>query len=317
MRTSPVAVMTIADATKVIAGGNFTCANRASNVFCWGSNANGQLGTGNTTSSVVPVRAGSLASGLDIAAGAAHSCTVTGAAGAFHMVACWGDNALGQVGNATATTPIVMPVATNPSFTDWSQAVAGGAHTCGRRGANVFCWGNNANGQLGIGSIVMQRGPVQVTAITNVVDLTAGRSHTCALLTEGSVSCWGANASGQLGDGTTTQRLLPVPVPGLTDAIAIAAGDVHTCALRATGAVVCWGANTSGQLGNGTNAPRLTPTPVTGLSAGVVEITAGAAHTCARRADHQVLCWGANASGQLGDGTTVARAVPTQVQGLY
>lgn len=120
--------------------------------------------------------------------------------------------------------------------------------------------------------------------------------------------CWGANDHGQLGDGTTTDRLTPVPVTDLTDAIHVAAGAGHSCALRASGQAVCWGDNRVGQLGDGTTAERHGPVDVEGLSnaeliaAGGDQLNRGV--SCAVRTTGQVVCWGNNDLGQLGDGVT-------------
>jgi alpha-tubulin suppressor-like RCC1 family protein len=94
----------------------------------------------------------------------------------------------------------------------------------------------------------------------------------------------------------------------------------HTCAVAGpAGTVHCWGANGSGQLGDGTTSQRNAPTPVPGLSA-VTAITAHGmwfgSHTCALVGDGTAHCWGANFSGQLGDGTTTQRTTPTPVSGL-
>jgi len=123
---------------------------------------------------------------------------------------------------------------------------------------------------LVLGSLVMLGSPAgavaaPVGATTTVPAITAGGSHTCALVSNGTARCWGYNASGQLGNGSTTNRSLPVVVSGLSGATAITAGGSHTCALLSDGTAKCWGSNAYGQLGNGTTASSNTPVTVTGL----------------------------------------------------
>lgn len=153
-----------------------------------------------------------------------------------------------------------------------------------------------------------------------VIAVSAGHSHSCALLTSGAIRCWGSNDFGQLGDGTTTMRLIPVAVRGIATAVAISAGHTHTCALLADRTVRCWGENLHGELGDGTRTRRTTPVAVLGL-ANVTAIAAsdsivGSAHTCALLLDRTVRCWGANRDGQLGDGTRTERLVPVTVRGV-
>ena len=159
-----------------------------------------------------------------------------------------------------------------------------------------------------------------LAAGSDVIALTAGGYHTCALKSDGAVLCWGSN-SGQLGDNSTTQRLVPTAVNGLgagSGVIALAAGGYHTCALKSDGAVLCWGDNGIGQLGDNSNTQRLVPTAVSGLGAGsgVTALVTGWQHTCALKSDGAVLCWGNNNYGQLGDNSTTWRQVPTAVSGL-
>ena len=151
----------------------------------------------------------------------------------------------------------------------------------------------------------------------DLTQISLGRAHSCARLTTGAARCWGANESGQLGDGTVTARRSPVAVSGLVSGVAqVAAGGAHTCARLATGAARCWGANGAGQVGDGTTVNRRVPTAVSGLGAGVAQVMAGGAHTCARLTVGTLRCWGTNGSGQLGDGTLVARKVPVAVTGV-
>jgi alpha-tubulin suppressor-like RCC1 family protein len=148
----------------------------------------------------------------------------------------------------------------------------------------------------------------------------AGYSHNCIITANGGVKCWGGNGNGQLGNGTNGDRDRPVEVIGLaagSGVTALATGDSHTCAVTAGGGVKCWGSNSSGQLGDGTLTDRSAPVQVTGLpsGSGVTALAAGGAHTCALTPGGGVKCWGANGSGQLGDGTLTDRTTPVQVIG--
>jgi alpha-tubulin suppressor-like RCC1 family protein len=149
----------------------------------------------------------------------------------------------------------------------------------------------------------------------------AGGSHTCASKTDGSLWCWGGNGGGQLGDGTTTDKPSPIQVNALGMAVAaVAAGSAHTGALKTDGSLWCWGGNTWGQLGDGTTVKKSSPTQVPALGTAVAAVAAGSnfigdAHTCARKTEGSLWCWGDNIWGQLGDGTKGKKSSPTQVFG--
>lgn len=136
-----------------------------------------------------------------------------------------------------------------------------------------------------------------------VVDIVAGDSHTCVLMSGGTVKCWGFNNVGQLGDGTTTNRTTPVDVVRLGAVSAITAGSSHTCVMETDGSVKCWGANGLGELGDGTTTARSQPLRVANLGGPAVAISAGGNHTCALLALGVLRCWGANYSSQLGTGS--------------
>jgi alpha-tubulin suppressor-like RCC1 family protein len=185
----------------------------------------------------------------------------------------------------------------------------------------VKCWGNNNSGQLGSG-VVSQAyySPADVVGLeSGVTAISAGLGYSCALRAAGDAVCWGSNRFGNLGDGTVTDQPTPTPVvvQGLPTGqiTSIMAGGLHTCAIVSGGAAKCWGLNTSaGKLGDGTGVDRYTPVDVVGMGSGTAAIaTAILHHTCAMTTDGGLRCWGYNGYGQVGDGTTTNRLVPTTV----
>jgi alpha-tubulin suppressor-like RCC1 family protein len=196
-------------------------------------------------------------------------------------------------------------------------------HTCAvKTSATVFCWGDNAGGQLGDSSTVDRQTPVQVRVtstafLSGIVQVAAGDVHSCALRTDGTVWCWGRNASGQLGDSTTTQKLIAVQVSNLTGISHIAAGWDHTCGVKALdGSVWCWGAGERGQLGNGISGSNYRSTMAVQVMniTGATQVGAGERHTCARTSDGSAWCWGEGGFGQLGNNATSDSALPVQVR---
>lgn len=180
------------------------------------------------------------------------------------------------------------------------------------------CWGDNTNYYLGDGTTIQRTTPVYVFGQTAGIKAIATGANSCVLSLAGGVKCWGVNTYGQLGDGSTNTRSTPVNVVGLATGVKqIAVGQTHTCALTSVGGVKCWGGNSGGALGDGTTTNRLSPVDVVGLTSGVKQIASGGYHTtCAVTNLGEVKCWGANSSGELGDGTTVDKYTPTTVTGL-
>jgi len=198
-----------------------------------------------------------------------------------------------------------------------TASAVGGSHGCALRASGVVvCWGANTSGQLGDGSTMARRQPVDVRSLADARAIAAGDSHTCAIRAGGAVVCWGEGDLGRLGDGGTTDRPTPVAVPGVTNATALAAGAGHTCAVRTDATVACWGSNNRGQLGDASMATRVSPVAVATLT-DVAAIVAGQAHSCALKTDGTVVCWGSNDQGQLGDGSADALSTsPRVVSGL-
>lgn len=134
-------------------------------------------------------------------------------------MSCWGANGFGQLGNGTAT-PSTSPV---PVFnvTTATGIVAGRDHGCAHLSTGtVRCWGINNFGELGDGTMDQSSIPVAVlnsdrSMLTGVTAVAAGVGHSCARLTDGTVSCWGNNTVGQLGNGGILVSPLPVKVIGI------------------------------------------------------------------------------------------------------
>ncbi|MCK5688830.1 RCC1 repeat-containing protein, partial [Myxococcota bacterium] len=249
---------------------------------------------------------------------AIHSCALLSAG----TVKCWGANGDGQLGNGAANTDEVTPVDVS-GLSDVAAIVAGYHHNCALLNSGaVKCWGDNYSGQLGDGGTnPLESTPVDVSGLANVIAITAGGSHSCALLDTGAVKCWGSDYYGQLGDsGYNTDSTTPVDVVGLSGTVtAITAGFVHTCALLDTGAMKCWGGNDYGQLGNGeVLLEEISPGNVAGIASGVTAIAAGEHHSCALFNTGAMKCWGNDNYGQLGDNPCrdYSCDVPVDVVGL-
>jgi alpha-tubulin suppressor-like RCC1 family protein len=316
-RLSPVSVIGLnSEVTSISSGDSHTCALTTNGgVKCWGNNDYGQLGDGTKTSRNTPVDVIGLTSGVKaISAGFRHTCALTTNRG----VKCWGDNSKGQLGDGTIIDSN-SPVDVIDLMSEVEAVSAGWLSTCVlTTSGGAKCWGYNAYGQLGDGTVVDHNTPEDVSGLTSGVKAIAPDSmHTCALLVDGSVKCWGVNNWGQLGDGTKIGSYSPVTVNGLGgEAIGITQGSLHTCSIISNGSVKCWGNNEHGQLGIGEPSYRITPVDVNELSNDVNAISTGMDSNCALTPSGGVKCWGENGCGQIGDGTTIDHPKPADVNNL-
>ena len=219
-------------------------------------------------------------------------------------------------GTEAPTGPELAPAAaTAAAALSFRQVSAGGRHSCGVTTADrAYCWGFNAEGQLGDGTTAARFLPVAVLGGLRFRQVNVGYDHSCGVTTDDRAFCWGRNDRGQLGDGTTADRLTPGAVAGGRLFRQVRAGFLHTCALNLNYAAYCWGWNDTGQLGDGTLTQRLTPVRVLG-GLRWNQLSGGGAHTCGVSTENQAYCWGANQNGQLGDGTAMQRLRPALVAG--
>lgn len=209
---TPVAIGAgLTSAKTITAGGQHSCAVREDDtVWCWGDNGQGQLGTGTTDESPLPVAvdtSGGYPGGSILSAGLQHTCTrdTTGAAW------CWGDGDDRRLGNGF-TQDARSPTLVNDIDTV-TRIAAGATHSCAIDvGGAAWCWGRGTDGQLGSGSTPPSSEAVAVVDITTVRHITSGTAHSCAIITDGTAWCWGANDEGQLGDTSSQSTDVPVLV---------------------------------------------------------------------------------------------------------
>lgn len=313
----------------VAVGELHSCAlSHAGRVSCWGRNVKGESALEELSPvNKLPRELAELDNVSALAAGRQHTCALTRNGEVF----CWGANHSGQLGR-----PPFSEAGRPERVQDLPPAArifTGGANTCAQlRAGGMLCWGANESGQLGPGSREARPFPAPIPGTGDVIsigfgnnshagsqnpDLTKINSFACGLTAQGTVLCWGSNYTGQLGDGTREDRPHPTRVLD-ADAIDLELGNVHACALERSGGVWCWGRNEFGNVGDGMMGPsnvRPQPVRVPGLD-DAIGLALGDAHTCVRRRQGEIACWGVNNFGQLGDGTLLLRSSPVAVSGF-
>lgn len=308
------------------AGTQHYCAiDTARSLWCWGSNAFGQLGTGRMADEPTPVPVMPGTPVASVAAGPYHTCVITHSAELF----CWGANTTGQLGRATnercgvlqiscsrqpvkLSLPESMVAATAGGKLSTGDQTAGTGHTCGLTGSGVaHCWGAGFFGQLGQGSQLNSEAPAKVFGVSRYVAIAAGEYHSCAVTNSGAVECWGLNSDGQIGrdplpsDPTFSCRsgdvvwecaTRPVEISSVKRFRDIAAGYLTSCGLTLYSDIFCWGEGRFGQLGDGifyTAAPYGSFVPVQVRSHDkFIALDNQGALTCGVTPDGKAYCWG-------------------------
>lgn len=296
----------------VAAGYGETCALQSGgDLWCWGNNGSGQLGNGSAkagSSVAIPLQV-SGTGWTSVSLGEYHVC----GAQQDGSLWTWGDNSSDQLGDSAAPSAGRSSPGLVGSST-WLAVGAGSLHSCAIQSDHtLWCWGNNADGQLGDGTTHMRINPTQVPG-TDWASVSAGLSHTCAAKTDGSLWCWGDNSSSQLGIATATaSNPSPVQVTAATTTwLSVTTGQTHTCGLHLDRSLWCWGGNTDGQLGIGSNLLSSIPTAV---APGTLwnAVSAGGSHTCAVAGDGTLWCWGRSSNGQVGIGGVVPQTAPVRL----
>lgn len=318
----------------IVAGLGHTCMTaEGGRVVCWGLNTSGQVGNDTFTNQLQAVYVKNLDGVINLTAGSLHTCALT----SDNEVWCWGENGSGQLGNGTTTnSPVPVKVTGLPDTV--VNFTAGEDFTCVQLKNNeVWCWGNNSEGQLNDGTTTNQLSPVKSALSSSPVAISGGLSGFlgssfsnvdfwsskqatvvgnfknplsisanrwqnagCAVAVNGSVNCWGSDLQSSL-------------VDSIHPALEVGTGLNHDCVINDDLTVSCWGGNLRGQLGNGTNEDTTATTLVKNLVK-VNDLAVGANHTCVLQGEMMAaLCWGENTYGQLGVKSTTDSNIPLWV----
>lgn len=321
-------------------GSESSCMLERGVVSCWGEGGEGELGDGFGSDRLFPrpIALTTSGGGLGtVAMGGGHACAIH-STGALY---CWGQGGGGGLGTGGLLNGYTPRATDTLNGTDHSVRLisAGGYHSCAVTERNaLYCWGYSGHGQLGTGDIdgdgmqpmvVSPKIVPQHNPDDEIVSLAAGGYHTCVAYSDGRAACWGRGADGQRGDaclfGSETDQACaidhatPTAIPYFDlsnperHAISVFAGDQHTCVVSKNGHLFCFGLGSDGRLGGNDNSSHSTPQHVGNIPAPVRSVAVGDAHTCALLANEEIYCFGDNAMGQLGNGSTTDSAIPVKV----
>jgi alpha-tubulin suppressor-like RCC1 family protein len=288
-------------------GSGHTCGvTTAGQAYCWGLNDEGQVGEDWEKNLGVnePRRLPGSQFWVEVSAGHDHSCGLTSDGEAW----CWGDNSAGHLGSGDTFNKSFQPlrVAASESLT---TVIAGYYQSCAlARSGRAYCWGSNAQGQIGDGTNQNRLTPVPVAGDLTFRALGGGDAFMCGITTGGATWCWGSNRSGELGDPSLPDQVVPVRVEGLPElgkiygaggAFTLPSAPAYACGLTSAGEAWCWGGAIRGGLwAAGTDGPIRVESGIRFRN-----LALGAEHLCGVTAEGWAFCGGGNYAGQLGDGT--------------
>lgn len=306
-KSSPVQVGTLTG-WAYVAGDNVSLSIKTDGtLWAWGLNSVGQMGDGTTVNKSSPVQIGTLTNWAQVSGTGAAS----GAVKTDGTLWMWGNGASGALGNG-GTTNRSSPIQVG-TLTNWSK-VYSGAYSCAvaiKTDGTLWAWGNNANGTLGDGTTVNKSSPIQIGTLTTWSKVYLKALSVIALKNDGTVWVWGLNSSGQLGLNDTTNRSSPVQIGLLNNYTDVKIGETLSIFTSSDG--YNWSSGPAAVIGQVGATNFSTPqvvdlgtrkyASVAGLSTAMVAVSN----------DKKLWGWGANNVGQVGDGTTIERSLPTQV----
>lgn len=304
----PMAVASGRAFRMISAGGSHTCAIATDSVpYCWGNNADGQLGVIGPTGAALRIP-GSVAM-IAISAGASHSCGIR----VDRVLVCWGSNLLGAVGAGAGVPVSPVVVAGSQRF---SSVQASDERTCARTvDGRLWCWGvlwDSSAGDRNYAAVRATPRPVANLGAMSAIGL--GPSSTCTTDRTGFAWCWETNIHGEGGIGPGPGSVLPRRVATDESFAGVTVGATHACALTVGGTAWCWGSNRNGQLGaastefcGSSRTPCNTrPAPVSGRQHFMTLAAGLGSHVCGVTDQYNLYCWGAGSFGQRGDGVRTA-----------
>jgi len=286
----------------IAANGDHSCAIRDDNsLWCWGSNATGQIGNGSTENALIPTLIASDTAWDKISLGTDHSCGIKNNGSLW----CWGDNSHSQLGDEETTASHIPKLISSEG---WSEVSLGNQFSCAINTDNsLWCWGSNNSNQVGNGLTIDASIPTAIAIDSSWNSISSGDAHSCAIKTDNSLWCWGNSDFGQATLNVNAKT--PTQEPSESSWLNVAANGNHSCAVKNDHSLWCWGFNSQGQLGNSTTTQQTIPTPVVADS-NWIDLSLGLDHSCAIRDNGSLWCWGNNIQSQLGDGSIINSTTP-------
>lgn len=310
----PVAISIGGTAVDVSVGYDHACAIRSDGAtLCWGGNAIGQIGNGNTMDVLTPLEIVTGGGMVQVTGGQYYTCTLRADGKAF----CWGQGSSGKLGQGAGTNSS-LPVASQAAY-NFNSIKAGANTTCGidQADSRLKCWGYGYYGLLGDG---VRRGssmtPVDASLLPGMTThFSLNATNACAV-SQGKGFCWGGNSNNHLGTGNISKTAI-VSLAPLVDFASVSLGR-GGCGITPAGALWCWGANdldsifATGNVGDGTTITR---DAMVHVDPGVTyfSVSFGTRHTCGITTSNLLKCWGMNTGGQLGIGNTIGQNLPVPV----